>query len=1605
MSLWYGVSLGALLLCGSVIEYHDYRHVASVVEAEAQRDGEAYANLIAGRLNVRFTELEVASVALLGRNDDAASPLPEAQQSLRRYLLSRTAPDVFNVFAEDGERIQWSVMPQGADSDGTEDTFFPVGNTSEHKIGQIRTGEDTGLPVLPIRVHGATEYHEGYYLNTLYSIVRLLDQAGLADGQRDWTFDVMDTRNGALIRHGLGQDSETSATAAQDRLIMVPVAGYPFSVRVHVPKHGIWRAYRKQASTRWAMEALMVLLILGAGGLLIRRRDKEQMRHLQRLTEFNAFMAQINQCIGQVEHETDLLQEVCDMAIHYAHLKIAVICRPDEHNNISLLALSGPAHCMDGINVSITPSQADECSNLGRVWTEGEAIFDGAFETTNLNDQCKLWAQKYGVRSNAVLPIYRDGKIWAMLSVYHEQANIFDDQLKALLDEIVTDISRGLAGLYSRHLQNALLDNSVVGILLIKNMVIQLSNTHAAQMLGLPPGGLLNRPAEILYPDKQEYGRMKAAYEHLWDKGRVRVPGVRLARSDGHIMIADFSGVCLRDLSGDVSVWTMEDVTSRDLAQRLYHALLNTADAVLQATTEQETCDRTCADLVHDTLFHAVWIGKPDEAGTLHVVSHAGEGTDGIEELDFTIRPDAPFQPVSARAWVKAEVVYSNDELAEQGGASWNAFAQRNRWRAILAAPIWRGGKVWAVITFVSPHPQVFDEQSVAMCQRVADLLGHALDKLDAKRHIERMQEQEAERARHDPLTGLPNRLALEEYMPQALARARRYGTTVAVGMLDLDDFKQVNDTYGHEAGDRLLQELAQRIRQDLRETDYVVRLGGDEFVVVLEGLDALLPAEQAIRALDHLHTVVETPFRVKGDATAMVGMTLGLAFFPMDGDDVDTLLRRADAAMYQSKDSKATRKNWWCLASASTGKSDADEGPPEGLPFDAYGPQAQEILVRAKGFLGQLRQNFIERFYEAVSEIKGWDKVLAALTPEELERLKQRQGEHLDFLLAPETTRNDIERVAVRQGVMHALSGVDAVLLTEAYSLYRRLLIDSLDKAMLRACDRYQILLTTEIRLQDDKGAQLEVGQAAEQEYFSLLSDPLPDVSCVWPDASGQALQALGHLPGIQAALLFRMNAAGDLVVESSGGPRGQQLLDALVAQDLRPRLNPSLPTGRSITALAWRTRQIQSCASCALAPDLVVWSEIADRTGAASIMSLPIRQENGHVVAVLTLYGVCPSQFESLMMQQFARGLQQRWEQIWQRCYTRQAPVVTEERSRHLRECLFSGGLRMFMQPIVDLRSGELLEVEALARLREADGTIVSPAVFLPLLGREELDRLFQLGLEQGLDWLSRWDAQGLSINLSINMPPSCLLDADGPTKMEEALRQHGIAPQRLTVELLEMQGIDPSVQSTVIRRYKAMGVQMAIDDLGSGYSSLLRLSSLPFDIIKVDQGVLSHIHETPLQIFSVVKSVLDMGADFHSRVVVEGLEDAGMIEAMYYLGSRYGQGYGIARPMPPESFMDWHNSYKGVSTATGVVTTPLGALACHWMRIRSGQATAPDVSEGCPVAQWLDTSGLSDHEAARWHACSHDRDAYPDEARKFTDWLLEQVTQAANAKKRRG
>ena len=152
--------------------------------------------------------------------------------------------------------------------------------------------------------------------------------------------------------------------------------------------------------------------------------------------------------------------------------------------------------------------------------------------------------------------------------------------------------------------------------------------------------------------------------------------------------------------------------------------------------------------------------------------------------------------------------------------------------------------------------------------------------------------------ATHDVLTGLPNRDGLRLVFDQALARTERQERLLAVGFLDLDAFKPINDTYGHDAGDELLKEMARRLQEAMRRTDTVARLGGDEFVLLLEGLRGMDELDQV---LARLQAAIERPFNVKGKVVS-IQASLGLTLYPFDEGDADLLLRHADQAMYAAK-------------------------------------------------------------------------------------------------------------------------------------------------------------------------------------------------------------------------------------------------------------------------------------------------------------------------------------------------------------------------------------------------------------------------------------------------------------------------------------------------------------------------------------------------------------------------------------------------------------------------------------------------------------------------------------------------------------------------------
>lgn len=164
----------------------------------------------------------------------------------------------------------------------------------------------------------------------------------------------------------------------------------------------------------------------------------------------------------------------------------------------------------------------------------------------------------------------------------------------------------------------------------------------------------------------------------------------------------------------------------------------------------------------------------------------------------------------------------------------------------------------------------------------------------------EEMQELERARfqAQHDALTGLPNRTLLFDRLSEAIREAHRRKSRVGVLFIDLDGFKPVNDLYGHQVGDVLLQVFAQRLEQSVRESDTVARLGGDEFVVVLRQIDA---PEDAARVARKILAGLRQPFR--RDALELwLGASIGIALWPDHGEDAGVLLKEADGAMYAAK-------------------------------------------------------------------------------------------------------------------------------------------------------------------------------------------------------------------------------------------------------------------------------------------------------------------------------------------------------------------------------------------------------------------------------------------------------------------------------------------------------------------------------------------------------------------------------------------------------------------------------------------------------------------------------------------------------------------------------
>ncbi len=460
---------------------------------------------------------------------------------------------------------------------------------------------------------------------------------------------------------------------------------------------------------------------------------------------------------------------------------------------------------------------------------------------------------------------------------------------------------------------DALIDASPLAIVVqSEDGVVNRWNRAAERIFGWSEREVLGRQSPSVPPDKlaekaQFLDRIRRGEEFL------NVETER-QRSDATRIAVSLSAAPLRNADGvaDGSVMILADISERRRSEQLQQL----EHAVTRVLSESQGIEEAMQAVLEKFCTTAGWA-----YGARWVLNTADQQLNCIEswqvdtpaakafaEFNHTVRRD--FQPHSGGllrgVWATGEPVWMEDVAAE---ASFNrgAEAARAGLHAAMAFPILILGKFYGVIEFFAAERRPRDDGLLRVARSIGSQVGQFIARKEAELNLTFF-------ANHDALTGLPNRAMFGERLAQALARAQRNGRKVAVMFLDLDRFKIINDTLGHDAGDRLLQEVATRLRNCLRESDTIARQGGDEFVVLVEDMNG---TAQAAGVAQKILDAVAEPYELSGQ-DYHVTASIGVSVYPEDGSDMQALLKNADIAMYRAKE---TGKNNFQFYSAQANR------------------------------------------------------------------------------------------------------------------------------------------------------------------------------------------------------------------------------------------------------------------------------------------------------------------------------------------------------------------------------------------------------------------------------------------------------------------------------------------------------------------------------------------------------------------------------------------------------------------------------------------------------------------------------------------------------------
>lgn len=334
---------------------------------------------------------------------------------------------------------------------------------------------------------------------------------------------------------------------------------------------------------------------------------------------------------------------------------------------------------------------------------------------------------------------------------------------------------------------------------------------------------------------------------------------------------------------------------------RMFAALSATNEAIVRAKSRRELFELVCQAASTGGKFTSTTVALASaDTDQLAIVAAAGPSAETTRNVRLSIDADRPEgRGMSGTAFRTRQPCVSNDYVNDNRVSAFHTVLQGDGARSGAAFPLITHDRPVGIMIYMSIEQDTFTPEFVELLQRLANNVSFAMENFDRADEKNEADERIEYLASHDSLTDLPNRETFNGLLREAIDAAQRHDHRFAVLFIDLDRFKVINDSLGHEAGDLLLLEVANRLRGALRASDVVARLGGDEFVVILDQCGEIDDVQHIATGL---LTALAEPMELAGHECHTTA-SIGIAIYPANGADAQTLTKNADMAMYLAKE------------------------------------------------------------------------------------------------------------------------------------------------------------------------------------------------------------------------------------------------------------------------------------------------------------------------------------------------------------------------------------------------------------------------------------------------------------------------------------------------------------------------------------------------------------------------------------------------------------------------------------------------------------------------------------------------------------------------------